>query len=58
MIEKLASAVSELKGSPALLAVVLLQLATLAMVYMVATANAERSSEREMALIEACKDRP
>jgi hypothetical protein len=58
MIEKLTSVVGELKGHPALMAVVLLQLATLCMVYLVASANAERSSERELALIEACKDRP
>jgi len=54
MIDKLASAVSDLKGSPALLAVVLLQIITLGVVYLVSSSNAERASEREMALIERC----
>ena len=56
MIEKLASAVGDLKGSPALLAIVLLQMATMAMVYFISSANAERVQERELATIEACKE--
>jgi hypothetical protein len=55
MIDRLASAVGDLRGSPALLAIVLLQMATLAMVYLVSSANAERVQERELALIEACQ---
>ena len=55
MIEKLASAVGELRHSPALLAIVLLQFATMAMVYFISSANAERVQERELALIAACK---
>jgi len=55
MIQHLASAVSDLKGSPALLAIVLLQFATMAMVYFISSANAERVQERELAMIEACK---
>ena len=43
-----------MQGSPALLAVIVLQLATLSVVYFVATANAERQAAREMALIDAC----
>ena len=55
MIAKLASAVGDLKGSPALLAIVLLQMATMAMVYFISSANAERVQERELALIAACR---
>jgi hypothetical protein len=55
MIQTLTNAVSDLKGSPGLLAIVLLQFATMAMVYFISTANAERVQERELALIEACK---
>jgi len=54
VIDRLASAVGDLKGSPALLAIVLLQIATLAVVYFVSTGNAERAAARELALIEAC----
>ena len=57
MIQHLASAVSDLKGSPALLAIVLLQMATMAMVYFISSANAERVQERELALIDVCKER-
>ena len=56
MIDRLASAVGDLRGSPALLAIVLLQFATLAMVYFVASGNADRMHERELALIDACKE--
>jgi hypothetical protein len=55
MIQHLTSAVSDLKGSPALLAIVLLQFATMAMVYFISSANAERVQERELALIETCQ---
>jgi hypothetical protein len=58
MISKIADAVGELKGHPALLAIVLLQLATLGVIYLVASANAERANERELALIEACRNGP
>jgi hypothetical protein len=43
-----------LKHSPALLAIVVLQLATLAVIYFVASGNAERVQARELALISAC----
>jgi hypothetical protein len=43
-----------MKGSPALLAVLVLQLATLGMIYFLSSANAERVHQREMAFIEAC----
>jgi hypothetical protein len=43
-----------LRGSPALLAVIVLQMATLGMIYLVSSSNAERVHEREMAFIEAC----
>ena len=55
MIQHLTSAVGDLKGSPALLAIVLLQMATMAMVYFISSANAERVQERELALIAACR---
>jgi len=56
MINQIASALSDLKGSPALLAVVLLQIATLAAVYFISTANAKHTADRELALIEACRE--
>jgi len=56
MIHALGNAVGELRGSPALLAIVLLQFATMAMIYFISTANAERVQVRELALIEACKE--
>ena len=43
-----------MKGSPALLAVIVLQLATLGMIYFISSANSERVHAREMAFIEAC----
>ncbi len=55
MIQHLASAVGELRGHPALLAIVILQIVTMAMVYFISSANAERVQERELALIAACK---
>jgi hypothetical protein len=54
MINSLASAVGDLRSSPALLAIVLLQFATMGMVYFISTANADRANARELALIEAC----
>ena len=55
MIHALGNAVGELRNSPALLAIVLLQLTLMAMIYFISTANADRVQERELALIEACK---
>ena len=55
MIDRIASTIGELKGSPALLAIVLLQFTTMALVYFISSANAERVQERELALIAACK---
>jgi hypothetical protein len=46
--------IDSMRGTPALLAVIILQMATLAMIYFVASANAERVQERELALIEQC----
>jgi len=45
MIDRVVGMVGELKGHPALLAIVILQVVTLTMLYFVA---------RELALIEAC----
>ena len=56
MIDRLVETVGELKGNPALLAIVILQICTMAVFYFVASGNAERTAEREMALIEACRD--
>jgi len=50
--------IDAMQGNPALLAVIVLQLATLAVIYFVATANADRAATREMALIEACGVKP
>jgi len=57
MIQTLTNAVSDLKGSPALLAIVLLQFATMAMVYFISSANAERVQVRELALIATCGEK-
>jgi hypothetical protein len=57
MIDRIANTIGELKSSPALLAIVILQAATLAVIYLTASGNAERVHERELALIEACKER-
>jgi hypothetical protein len=46
--------IDSMRGTPALLAVIVLQLATLALIYFVASANAERVQERELALITTC----
>ena len=56
MIDRLASTIGELKGHPALLAIVILQVVTMVVIYFVASANAEYVAQREMALIEACKE--
>ena len=55
MIDRVVGMVGELKGHPALLAIVILQVVTLTMLYFVASGNADRVQERELALIEACK---
>ena len=47
--------IDAMRGSPGLLAVIVLQMATLAMIYVVASGNAERQQIRELALIEACR---
>jgi hypothetical protein len=47
--------IDSMRGTPALLAVIVLQLATLAVIWSVARDNSERQQTREMALIEACK---
>jgi hypothetical protein len=55
MIDRVVSMVGDLRGHPALLAIVILQIITMAVIYMVASANAEYVAQREMALIESCK---
>jgi len=55
MIDKVVGMVGELRGHPALLAIVILQIITMAVFYFVASGNAERTAAREMALIESCK---
>jgi len=50
--------IDSMRGTPALLAVIVLQLATLAMVYFVSSANADRVQERELALIATCGNEP
>ena len=57
MIDQISTALSDLKGSPALLTVVLLQIMTLGVVYLVATSNAKHDAERELALIAACTEK-
>jgi len=54
MIDRVVGMVGELKGHPAPLAIVILQVVTLTMLYFVASGNAERAAARELALIEAC----
>ena len=46
--------IDAMSGSPALLAIIVLQLAVLFMVYEVSATNSERQQERELALIETC----
>lgn len=55
MIDRVVSMVGELRGHPALLAIVILQIVTMVMVYFVASGNAERAAARELALIAACE---
>jgi hypothetical protein len=56
VIDRLVETVGELKGHPALLAIVILQIVTMAVIYFVASANAEYVAQRELALIAACKE--
>jgi hypothetical protein len=46
--------IDSMRGTPALLAVIVLQLATLVMIYMVASSNATLQQARELALIAQC----
>lgn len=48
------SAIDALKGSPALLAVILLQLVTLGVLFIASQRNQERAHAREMFLMEQC----
>ena len=52
------SIIDGLKGQPALLLLLVLQLATLVMIYFLSSANAERVQERELALIATCGAEP
>jgi hypothetical protein len=47
--------IEAMHGSPALLAVIVLQLATLVLIYFLSSANNERQQARELALIAACQ---
>lgn len=52
---KIASeAVAAMKGSPGLLAVILMQGATLGLLYFLSSANSEHRQAREMYLLENC----
>lgn len=48
------SAIDAMKGSPALLAVILLQLTTIGILYFASQANQARAHEREMFLMTKC----
>ena len=52
--EQIGKVAESMKGSPGLLAVIFLQMMTLAILYFGAQANAERQQSREMALIQRC----
>jgi hypothetical protein len=56
MIDRVVSMVGELRHSPALLAIVILQVVTMGVFYLVASSNAERAAARELALIESCRE--
>ena len=51
------STVDALKSNPGLLVLVMLQLATLAMIYVVNDRNNARRQERELILLDRCLDR-
>jgi len=46
--------IDSMRGTPALLAVIVLQLATLGFLFYISSANAERQQAREMKLLEEC----
>jgi len=55
------SAIDAMKSSPALLALILMQLMTMAMLVWIGNANAEHRQEREMLLLNRClqgQDKP
>lgn len=52
--EQAGKAIEALKGSPGLLVLVLLQLGTMALLYLATQSNQERDQARELALIERC----
>jgi len=51
------TAIDAMRGSPALLAVIILQLSTLLVLYFISSASRERDQARELALIENCGPR-
>jgi len=57
-MEKAGLVIASLKDQPALLLLLVLQMATLAMIYFISSANAERVQERELALIATCGREP
>jgi len=48
------STVDAMRGSPGLLSVILLQMTTLVVIFMVSERNAEHQQLREMAILERC----
>ena len=52
--ESIGSAVEALRGTPGLLSVVLLQMATLGLIYIVSERTVESNQQREMELITRC----
>ena len=58
MVEELSkvasNTVAAMKESPGLLSVIVLQCATLAMLYFASSATAERAQQRELVLLERC----
>lgn len=49
--------VEALKGSPGLLGVIIMQFATMALIYAVSASNAEQRQAREMMLLDRCLDK-
>jgi hypothetical protein len=56
VIDRVVGMMGELRGHPALLAIVILQIITMGVIYLVASANAEYVAQRELALIESCRE--
>ena len=50
-------AIDALKSQPGLLAILIMQLMTMAVVYFVANANAERQQARELTILSQCLEK-